>query len=103
MTQSCAVRGQLPKVQGFGSAPKRLAHQKGSVLVVWQARCFLFAFVGFLQDTSAPAKGRDAGRDNRKRAAPDAGVEQDDKQAKLAKIQCYKCKKFGHYATKCTS
>ena len=100
MTRFCAVRGQLQEVRRHGSAPKPLVRQsqKKSVLVVWQTHCFRQCI--FLQDSRAPAKSRDAGRDDRKRDRPD-GVEQEDKQAKLAKIQCYKCKKFGHYATKC--
>jgi hypothetical protein len=45
---------------------------------------------------------KDADGPSRKRAAPVPDDEK-DKLAKLAKIQCYNCKKFGHYATKCTA
>ena len=38
---------------------------------------------------------KDADGSSRKRATP-APDDEKDKLAKLAKIQCYKCKKFGH-------
>ena len=49
------------------------------------------------QASRVGASRKDADNQNRERAAE----EDKDKLAKLAKIQCYKCKQFGHYATRC--
>ena len=90
-------RAQAPRTPERVRASADRVRASAAVLLVCLCVCIL------CQDSMPAAKGRDADRENRKRPAPGSEEDKADKLTKLAKIQCYKCKKFGHYATKCTS